>query len=70
LDGDSVEDEPEDCDEDELKYSDDIAPIAGPKALTSVTLPSQPGTFGNAPQFIGYYTKPAPTNSMEIPQNF
>jgi hypothetical protein len=51
-DRDSIEDEPEDSDEDELKNSDDIILIAGPKALTSVTLPSHPGTFSNSQQFF------------------
>jgi hypothetical protein len=51
-DGDSIKDEPEESDEDELEDSDDITPIAGPKALTSVTLPSQPGTFSNSQQFF------------------
>jgi hypothetical protein len=51
-DGDSVEDEPEDSDEDELEDSDDIVLIAGPKALTSMTLPSKPGTFSDSQQFF------------------
>jgi hypothetical protein len=34
-------------DDDDLEDSNDIAPMSGPKALTSVTLPSQPGTFSN-----------------------
>ena len=37
----------EDDDDDDLEDSNDIAPISGPKASTSVTLPSQPGTFSN-----------------------
>jgi hypothetical protein len=47
-DGDNIEDEPKDSDEDELEDSDDIVLIAGPKASTSVTLLSQPGTFSNS----------------------
>jgi hypothetical protein len=51
-DRDSIEDEPEDSDEDEIEDSDDIILIARPKALTPVTLPSQPGTFSNSQQFF------------------